>query len=65
MRTTATHLAQLCPWYRAIFAAGFLVSLLVGQAEAFRIVSPADGAILDVRQIGPGRSRSRQRSGFG
>ena len=53
MHTTATHCPQWCRSYRCLLAACFFLSVLSGQAQAFRIVSPADGATLTSGQSVP------------
>lgn len=46
MRNRTTNISHWFSSYRYLFAAGMVLSLFSGQAQAFRIVSPADGTTL-------------------
>ncbi len=53
MRNRNTHRSHRFSSYRCLVAAGIALSLFSGQAQAFRIVSPADGTTLTSGQPVP------------
>ncbi len=64
MHNTATDLPKWFKPYRYLFAACFFLSALSGQAQAFRIVSPADGATLTSGQLVPAEVEAGREAGL-
>ena len=64
MCSTTTDLPTWFKSYRYLFAACFFLSVPSGQAQAFRIISPADGATLTSGQPVPAEVEAGREAGL-